>query len=88
MEAFTLVVWFMLGSEMKVERIENLTRAECIAKLAEVLATGRLSATCRTHWHQPPIMWRGRISGHGASGSASPNGPPPSCAAGFFGGAS
>ena len=47
MEAFTLVVWFMLGSEMKVERIENLTRAECIAKLEEVLATGRLSATCR-----------------------------------------
>jgi hypothetical protein len=56
METFTLVVWFFLGSRMEVVRTENLTQAECIAKLEEVLATGHKSATCRG-WYQPPI-WR------------------------------
>jgi hypothetical protein len=61
METFTLVVWFMVGSEMQVERTKGLTQTECIAKLEEVLASGRRSATCRAACYDPPILYRGHI---------------------------
>ena len=60
MDGYFLVVWFMVGSEMEVVRTENLTRAECIAKLEEVLTTRR-TAPCRACRYQPPIWWHGRI---------------------------
>jgi hypothetical protein len=64
METFTLVVWFFVGSDLQGERTKNLTQAQCIAKLEEVLATRpKVSATCRDGYYQPPIFWRGRIMG-------------------------
>ena len=47
MDSYTLIVWFMIGSNVEVVRTEGLTQAQCVAELEEVLARRNVSATCR-----------------------------------------
>src|SRR5262249_12322852 len=56
-----LIVIFFLGANLKVVCTENLSEAECVAKLEEVVATRRhVSATC-VERDKPPTSWHGRI---------------------------